>query len=171
LSSSSTNKQPLLIDRPLAVVSRLDNSTSPAAGADPGTGSNGVLLVDCTANDGAVIDTIYLIQRVDDNAVKVNLYISSSAHSLGVTATGGSSNAHFIGRFGFAPTQKVGDHVAAKLPRLLAPVPHAGSNGSDGEPPQYRGLYIQKGQALWAAVDSTAAVPGAPNIACQGGYF
>lgn len=153
------------------VVTRLDNTTSPAAGVDPGTGSNGVLLVDCTANDGAVIDTILLIQRVDDNATKVNLYISSSAHALGVTATGGSSNAHFIGRFGFAATQKVGAMAEMKLPKLLAPVPHAGSNGADGEPPQFRGLYIQKGQALWAAVDSTAAVPAAPNIACQGGYF
>jgi len=96
LSSSSTNKAPLLVDRPLMVVSRLDNSTSPAASVDPGTGSNGVLLVDCTANDGACIDSIYLIQRVDDSAVKVN---------------------------------------------------------------------------LWAAVDSAAAVPAAPNIACQGGYY
>ena len=171
MSSSSTNKQPLLVDRPLMVVTRLDNSTSPAAGVDPGTGSNGVLLVDCTAGDGAVVDTIYLIQRMDDDATKVNLYISSSAHSLGVTATGGSSNAHFIGRFGFAAAQKVGAQAEMKLPKLLAPVPHAGSNGTDGEPPQYRGLYIQKGQALWAAADSTAAVPGAPNIACQGGYF
>jgi hypothetical protein len=171
LSSSSTNKAPLLVDRPLMVVSRLDNSTSPAASVDPGTGSNGVLLVDCTANDGACIDSIYLIQRVDDNAVKVNLYLSSSAHSLGVTATGGSSNAHFIGRFGFAATQKVGAMVEMKLPKLLAPVPHAGANGADGEPPQYRGLLIQRGQALWAAVDSAAAVPAAPNIACQGGYY
>lgn len=153
------------------VVTRLDNTTSPAASADPGTGSNGVLLVDCTANDGAVLDAIYLIQRFDDNAVKVNLYISSSAYALGVTATGGSSNAFFLCRFGFGATQKIGATVEASLPKLLAPVPHAGSNGADGLPPQFRGLYLQAGQALWAAVDSVTAVPAAPNIACQGGYY
>jgi hypothetical protein len=171
MASSSTNKQPLLIDRPLLVVSRLDNTTSSVTSVDPGTGSNGVLLVDCTANDGAVIDAVWLVQRVDDDASKVNLYISSSAYSLGVTASGGPAAAHFIGRFGFAAAAKAGDHIGAKLPKLLAPVPHAGSNGSDGEPPQYRGLYLQKGQALWAAVNSAAAVAAAPNIACQGGYF
>jgi hypothetical protein len=171
MSSSSTNKQPLLVDRPLMVVTRLDNTTSPAGNPDPGSGSSGVLLVDCTANDGAILDTIYLIQRVDDNAVKVNLYISSSAYALGITAAGGSSNASFIGRFGFTATQKVGATVEMVLPKLLAPVPHAGANGADGNPPQYRGLLLQSGQALWAAVESQTAVAAAPNIACQGGFY
>jgi hypothetical protein len=171
MASSSTNKQPLLIDRPLMVVTRLTSTTSPAAGADPGTGSNGVLLVDCTANDGAVLDTIYLIQRVANDVSRVNLYISTSAHSLGVTSTGGNANAHFIGRVAFAASQLEGKTVEAQLPKLLAPVPHAGANNAAGEPAQFRGLYIQAGQALWAAVDSVTAVPNAPNIACQGGYY
>lgn len=162
---------PLLVDRPLLEIARLDNSTSPAASADPGTGSNGVLLVDCTDNDGAMLDAIFLIQRVDDNATQVNLYISSSSHSLGMTASGGSSNAHFLGRFGFGATQKVGAHAFAPLPYLLAPVPHAGGNSAAGEPPQFRGLYLKRGQALWAAAASAAADPAAPNIAAQGGYY
>ena len=170
MASSSTNKAPLLIDRPLLVIASLRDSTSPAGAVEPGTGSNGVLLVDCTSNDGAVIDSLWLIQRVDDNATKVNLYISSSALSLGVTATGGAASAHFIGRFGFGATQKVGAVVEMVLPKLLAPVPHAGSTGA-GEPPQFRGLYLQRGLALWAAADSPTAVAAAPNIACQGGYF
>lgn len=171
MASSSTNKQPLLIDRPLLTISRLDNTTSPAGGVDPGTGSSGVLLVDCTGNDGAVIDTVWLIQRVDGNATGVNLYISTSAHGIGVTATGAAANAAFLARQVFATGGHVGDTVEFKLPRLLAPVPHAGVNAADGQPPQFRGLYLQKGQALWAAVDSVATVPGAPNIGCQGGFF
>lgn len=170
MASSSTNKQPLLIDRPLLVIAGLKDSTSPASGVEPGTGSNGVLLVDCTANDGAVLDTIWLIQRVDDNATAVNLYLSTSALSLGVTASGGAANAHFLGRFGFGATQKVGATVEMVLPKLLAPVPHAGANVSN-EPPQFRGLYIQRGLALWAAAASATAVAEAPNIACQGGYY
>ncbi|MCE2835455.1 MAG: hypothetical protein LW834_00385 [Cyanobium sp. 49614_E6] len=171
MAASSTNKQPLLIDRPLMVVTKLDNTTSPSGAVDPGTGSNGVLLVDCTSGDGAVIDSIWLIQRVASNQGAVNLYISSSAHSLGVTATGGAANAHFLGRLAFTGAVAVGETTEFKLPKILAPVPHAGSNDAGGNPPQYRALYLQKGQALWAAVESTTAVAGAPNIACQGGYF
>jgi hypothetical protein len=152
-------------------VTRLNATTSPAAGVDPGTGSTGVLLVDCTANDGACLDTIYLIQRVANDVSPVNLYISSSAHALGVTATGGSANANFIGRVAFAAAQKEGAYVEAVLPKLLAPVPHAGANNEAGEPAQFRGLYLQAGQALWAAVASASAVANAPNIACQGGYY
>jgi hypothetical protein len=170
MAASSTNKQPLLIDRPLLEVKRLDATTSPAGTVDPGTGSTGVLLVDCTSNDGAVLDSIWLIQRVASNQAAVNLYISSSGYSLGVTATGGSAQAFFLGRAAFAAAAAVGETMEFKLPKLLAPVPHAGANVDNG-PPQYRGLYLRKGLALWAAVESATAVAAAPNIGCQGGYF
>ena len=170
MAASSTNKQPLLIDRPLLEVKRLDATTSPAGTVDPGTGSTGVLLVDCTSNDGAVLDSIWLIQRVASNQAAVNLYISSSGYSLGVTATGGSAQAFFLGRAAFAGTAAVGETMEFKLPKLLAQVPHAGGNVDNG-PPQYRGLYLRKGLALWAAVESVTAVAAAPNIGCQGGYF
>ena len=171
LASSSTNKAPLLIDRPLLEVKRLDATTSPAGTVDPGTGSTGVLLVDCTSNDGAVLDSIWLIQRVASNQSAVNLYISSSGYSLGVTATGGSANAFFLARVAFGSAVAAGEIVEFKLPKLLAPVPHAGANDAGGNPPQFRGLYLRKGLALWAAVDSQTAVAAAPNVACQGGYF
>lgn len=170
MASSSTNKQPLLIDRPLFAIASLRDSTSPASGVEPGTGSSGVMLVDCTANDGAMIDSLWLIQRVDDDVTKVNLYISNSALSLGVTASGGAASAHFLGRFGFAAPQKAGATAQMALPRILAPVPHAGST-ADGELPQFRGLYLQRGLALWAAVNSATAIAAAPNIACQGGFY
>lgn len=170
MAASSTNKQPLLIDRPLLVVTSLRETTSPASGTEPGTGSNGVLLVDCTANDGAMIDSLWLIQRVAGDTTGVNLYISSSGLSLGVTANGGAANAHFLGRFGFGAGEGVGATAEMALPKLLAPVPHAGSTAA-GEPPQFRGLHLQRGLALWAAVNSATAVASAPNIACQGGFY
>lgn len=170
MAASSTNKQPLLIDRPLLTIASLRESTSPAGGVEPGTGSSGVLLVDCTNNDGAMIDSLWLIQRVDDDTTAVNLYISSSGLSLGVTASGGSAGAQFLGRFRFGASQKVGATVEFALPKLLAPVPHAGSTAA-GDPPQFRGLYLQRGLALWAAANSTLAVATAPNIGCQGGFY
>lgn len=172
MSSSSTNKSPLLMDRPLMVVRRLDQTTSPVSTIDPGTSSNGTLLVDCTSGDGALIEDIWLIQRVDGNTTLVNLYLSTNALMLGSTTLDGSAGAWFIGQVGFAGGQPVGAVKNFVLPRLLAPVPHAGENNAvSDEMPQFRGLRLAKGLALWAAVESTSVVANAPSIAVQGGYY
>lgn len=172
MSSSSTNKTPLLMDRPLLVVRRLDATTSPVATIDPGTSSNGVLLVDCTANDGALVEDVWLIQRVDGNTTPVNLYLATNALLLGSTTTDGSAGAWFVGRANFAGGQPPGSHVSFRLPKILAPVPHAGENNTvSDEIPQFRGLRIAKGLALWAAAESASVVPDAPSIGAQGGYY
>jgi|GEM_PF-1767871 hypothetical protein len=178
MATTSSNKQPLLIDRPLHVVARLDQTSQPAGSVDPGTGTNGVLLVDCTGtSDGAFLDTIFLIQRVSDDESIVNLFFSESNGMLGVVTTGGQANAWFINTCKFPATTPVGQHVEFELPHVLSPIPHAGANlalqGRSGvsEPPRYRGLYVPRGKALWAAVFHPAPVPHAPNIACQGGWY
>jgi hypothetical protein len=180
MSSSSTNKSPLLIDRPLHVVARLDQTSQPAGSLDPGTGTNGVLLLDCTgSSDGAFIDTIYLIQRVSDDESIVNLFFSESSGILGVTTTGGQANAWFINTCKFPPTSSAGSFVEFSLPFVLSPVPHAGTmeavpmSGTVGvqAPPRFRGLYVPRGKALWAAVFAPAPIPEAPNIALQGGWY
>ena len=170
MSSSSTNKTPLLMDRPLLAVRRLDATTSPVSTIDPGSSSSGVLLADCTSNDGALIEDVWLIQRVDGNTTAVNLYLSTNALILGSVTLDGSAGAWFIGRAQFAGGQPVGAVQPFTLPRLLAPVPHAGDS-SAAAVPQFRGLRLAKGLALWAAVESTSVVPNAPEIAVQGGYY
>jgi hypothetical protein len=170
VSSSSTNKQPLLVDRPLLEIRRLDATTATSNDVDPATGTSGVLLVDCTSGDGALIESIWLIQRVAGNATPVNLYLSTSNQLLGSLTDGGSAGSWFLGQAGFDVGPDPGGTVEFDLPKLLAPVPHAGAN-ADASPLQFRGLRLQEGQALWACVASTSAVPGAPLIAAQGGYY
>lgn len=173
MASTSTNKAPLLEDRPLLEICRLDGTSTPAGSVDPGTGTGGTLLVDCTSNDGAVLHDIWLIQRVAGDTSSVNLYLSSSATVLGTITTGQQVDSWFLGQFGFSVGGDPGSTLSFQMPKILAPVPHAGSNvgvNSD-EPPQFRGLLLRKGLALWAAVNSATPVAGAPLIAVQGGFF
>lgn len=171
MASTSTNKQPLLRDRPLQVIRRLDATSTPGGQVDPSSGSSGVLLVDATTGDGAIVECIYLIQRSAGNTTQVNLYLSTSSQLLGNLGDSGTSDAWFWGQFGFDAPQDPGVRLEfSPLPLTLSPVPHAGTN-EDGAPPQYRALLVPAGLALWAAVDSSSSVPGAPLIAVQGGWF
>lgn len=170
MSSSSTNKQPLLMDRPLLEVRRLDATSMPVTSVDPATGTSGVLLVDCTSNQGALIESVFLIQRVAGNSVPVNLYLSTSNQLLGSITDGGSADSWFLAQTSFEVGPDIGAMIEFTLPHVLAPVPHAGAaTGSDAI--RFRGLRLAAGQALWACVSSTSAVPGAPLIAAQGGFY
>lgn len=169
MSSSSTNKQPLLVDRPLLQLRRLDATSTPG-GVDPSTGTSGVMLVDCTSNDGALIESVFLVQRVAGNSVPVNLYLSTSNQLLGSLTDGGTADSWFLARAGFDVGPDVGTTVEFELPRLLSPIPHGGA-ATSAEPVQFRGLRLERGLALWASVDSSSAVPGAPLIGVQGGYY
>jgi hypothetical protein len=172
MSATSTNKEPLLIDRPLLKIARLDQTSSPAGSTpDPGTGSNGVLLVDAISNDGALIEDIWLIQRVAGNTASVNLYLSSSNLALGASAGSGQADAWFLGRVGFSVGPDPGETISWTLPKLLAPVPFAGANDGDGNIPVHRGLRISAGLALWASVNNASPVANAPSIAVQGGWY
>ena len=170
MASTSTNKAPLLEDRPLLEICRLDGTSTPAGSVDPGTGTSGTLLVDCTSNDGAVLHDIWLIQRKAGDTSPVNLYLSSSATVLGTITTGQQVESWFLGQFGFPVGGDPGSTLSFAMPRILAPVPHAGANVGS-EIPQFRGLLLRKGLALWASVNSATPVANAPLIAVQGGFF
>lgn len=66
MASTSTNKQPLLVDRPLLAVKDtsglLVGTLPPNTGIDPAN-SAGVLLVDCLKNDGALIEHLWTRSR------------------------------------------------------------------------------------------------------------
>lgn len=165
MASSSTNKQPLLIDRPLLKIASLVGTLTPAGSVDPGSGTNGVLLVDCTSSDGALVETVQLVQRVAGNTTSVNLYLSTSALSIGADAS-------FLAQANIAGGGDPGTTASFVLPPLLAPVPHAGGNDAASDAiPQFSGLRIANGWALWAACNSATSVANAPNVLVQGGYY
>lgn len=61
-----------------------------------------------------------------------------------------------------------------KLPLINHPVPHAGSNFTSANnevAPKNRGLVLQRGQALYAAVSGTTALTTGFYVNVQGGYY
>ena len=97
----------MLMDRPLGRIRRLDQTSSTAT-IDPGTGTNGVLLASCVQNDGALIESVFLIQRVDNDRTIINFYLSTSEVSLGVTSSGGQADSYFFTRALMPINAKIG---------------------------------------------------------------
>jgi hypothetical protein len=195
MAATSTNKQPLLVDRPLHkqvdLSGALVGTLPPDTAVDPQTAA-GALLVDCTKNDGAVIDTIWTISREiendfyeeDPNKVPnppqgkfgylVNFYLCPSNTVLI------PDKAYFVTAIVAGVDE--GERVQSyNLPEVIAPVAAMGSieaEGGEVKPTQYRALYVPKGQCLWAAavqqhtIDGTTdAALNAPLACVQGGYF
>lgn len=160
MASTSTNKQPMLIDRVLHVVVDLKGATvNSGSGIEVGGTNTAAPLIDATSNDGAIIEDIYSYSRGTDYTI--NLYISSASDYLR------PQQGIYIGSF------KSGSTAGARaeytdMPRILAPVPRIGSE------PTFRALYIPKGKAVWAAVVQQSAndpATDAPLIGAQGGFY
>ena len=155
MAATSTNKQPLLIDRVLHNVVNLDLA---AVGAIDVLGTNtAALIVDATSSDGCIIEDVYCISR-SSAPMKINLYMSSSFDYLR------PQEGEVIGQLTSAST--VGAVTSLEtLPKILAPMPQTGTEQ------QFRALYIPKGRALWAGREDVAAVNDGPLLGVQGGWY
>jgi len=174
MASTSTNKQPLLIDRPLHVLENLDNKTTGTAATvlngDIGATNNAVKIVDCTQNDGAIIECIYSLSRGQNGSNEwiINLYLSNENDFLRPTA------ALFLGSFEASGTTG-GRTEFLTMPETLAPVPYQNEHtAAAGNPKglQFRALYVPKGKCFWAAVNhnGTGMTTG-PILGAQGGFY
>ncbi len=171
MASTSTNKQPLLVDRVLHEVVDLAGATvAENAGLDI-TGTNSAIpVVDCTKNDGAIIEDIYAIAREVTTGYKINLYLSTAADYLR------SQQSIYVGSLVGGTTTGTKTRIAeGDLPQILAPMPHA-PNVVDSVTmkAQFTALYVPRGRALWAAVeqqDSADQAIAAPLLGVQGGYY
>jgi len=156
MAATSTNKQPLLVDRVLHYV--VDLNTAAVAAIDVAGTNTALLVVDGTQSDGAIIEDIYSIAR-GTREDTINLYLSSAPDYLR------PNEAAFIGQFKSKTT--AGEITSwESMPKILAPMPQTGSTNS-----QFRALYIPKGKALWAARQSTGTVTDGPLLGCQGGWY
>jgi len=155
MASTSTNKQPLFIDRVLHYVVNLDTATND--GLDIVGTNTAKLIVDAVSSDGAILEDIYAISR-SATGYNVNLYISTARDYLR------PNESAFVGRLTSSTT--IGDRVAwENMPKSLAPVPQVGSD------PANKAFYLPKGYALWAARDGSANVSDGPLLGCQGGWY
>ena len=79
---------PLLVDRPLHSFASLGASAGLTTASNFNTpNANLVLLVDCSTNDGAIIDSISLVSnQASMTSVKVIAFLSVATSGAGVTA-------------------------------------------------------------------------------------
>ena len=161
MASTSTNKQPLLVDRVLhyAVSTETHNND----GYAPSGNNSAVLLVNAIGTDGCIIEDIYSVS-LGGTAAEINLYISTANDYMR------KGESVFIGSFSSKTTagqvSHFGDEANKEMPRTLNPVPHVGDDSYN------HALYIPKGRALWAARNSTdSLMTDAPIIGCQGGWY
>ena len=173
MSSSSTNKQPLLVDRPLheyAVLGSVPGLIDPLNFSSLLAGGCAEL-VDCMGNDGAVIDSLSVIaNQANTSAVKVVVFLSTSPSSQGIS----SLNTVAVAA-GEVLSLSAGQRTNISLPPLSVPVPNLGAMAAPGEADKKgTGLYVPKGKMLYVGLDQPILLPTPINIVnvfAQGGYF
>ena len=155
MAATSTNKQPLLVDRVMHNV--IDLNTAAVASINVAGTNTALLLVDGSQSDGCIIEDIYAIARGTVEST-INLYISSAFDYLR------PNEGLFIGSFKSATT--AGNVTRwEEMPKILAPMPQTGTEA------QFRALYLPKGKSVWAARQDTNTVNDGPLLGAQGGWY
>tara|TARA_R100001015_G_C4600948_1_gene155880 strand:+ start:684 stop:1166 length:483 start_codon:yes stop_codon:yes gene_type:complete len=160
MATTATNKQPLLVDRVFHNVVKGNTLTSGSATSLNIEGTNeSNILVDCTSSDGGIVEDLYVIAR-STTAYKALFFFSSSVDYLR------PAEALYVGQITSSTTAAV--HTSCTtLPKILAPLPHQGSDA------QLKALYVPKGQALWCSLQlaGPANSDNTPIIGAQGGFY
>ena len=171
MATTSSNKMPLLVDRPLHSFASLGASAGLTTANNFNTPTTNVtLLVDCSTNDGAIIDSISLISNEASlTAVKVVAFLSVAPTPASVTALNTVAVA-------FATVgSSLGDRVNMSLPALCVPVPNLGGDTSVSEVDKKNtGLYVPSGATLYVGTSAAISAPSAAsrvNVFAQGGFF
>lgn len=173
MSSTSTNKQPLLIDRPLHEFAILGATPALVEATNFATvlGGGCVPLVDCVDNDGAVIDSLSVVAlQVGTSAVSALFLLSTSPTAFGITASNTAVVASAV-----VQSIAAGDRTNVPLPPLCVPVPNLGAESDVTEANKKNtGLYVPAGRVLYTGLSTAISAPSPAtkvNIFAQGGYF
>ena len=162
MATTSTNKQPLLVDRVFHNALQANTLTSGSATSLDIVGTNeSVILVECSTNDGAVIEDLYTLSRTaTSTAYTILFYLSPSIDYLR------PSEAVFVGKV-ISSTTSAAKVSSTTLPTVLAPLPSAGTAS------QLNAFYVPKGFNLWATLQAAGPVGtgDTPIIGAQGGFY
>ena len=166
MATTSTNKQPLLIDR--VFHNHIDTSglASGTTGIDIIGANSAAVLVDCTTNDGGIVEDVYCISRGETpQGTRFNIvfYISSSIDYLR------TNDAIFIGALDVPGTVSEVSRPL-NMPRVLAPAAQVANVTQDNFMTAY---YVPKGKAIWTTLqletpDNTGRTP---IVGAQGGFY
>ena len=162
MATTATNKQPLLIDRVFHNVISSNTLTSGSSNDLDIVGTNeSAILVECSTNDGGIIEDLYTISRTGTStAYAVLLYLSTAIDYLR------PNEAVFVGSMVSSTTG--GTRLSStQLPKILAPVPAAGTAS------QLNAFYVPKGYNLWVTLQTAGPIntSDTPIIGAQGGFY
>lgn len=178
MATSSSNKMPLLVDRPLHSFATVGGAAALTTASNFNTPSGGgcVLLVDCLSNDGAVVDSISIIaNEASTTASKVLVFLSIAASAASIT----SANTVCVANATISSTA-VGDRTNISLPPLSVPVPNLASPAATAASypsetdKKNTGLYVPSGATLFVGVSAALTAPSAAtrvHVFAQGGFF
>lgn len=173
MSSSSTNKQPLLADRPLHRWVTLGATPALNSSANLATivGGGCAELVRCVENDGAVIDSLSIVAlQANTSPVLVLAFLSSSATQFGIS----DANTALVAS-GVIGSAAAGERTHISLPPLAVPVPNLGAQASPTETSKKNtGIYVEAGQVLYVGLSAAILAPTPAtkiHVFAQGGYF
>ena len=162
MASTSTNKQPLLIDRVFNNVMTTNNLASGSADSVNVLNNTSAVLVDCTTNDGGIVEDMWAISRSAANSYTAMFYLSSAVDYLR------SSEAVYVGEINIPSSTAVGTFISVfALPKVLAPVPYVGTD------PKNQAFYVPTGKALWVTLQRVApdGSDSTPIVGAQGGFY
>ena len=169
---------PLLVDRPMHSFATVGGTAALTTATDLNTPSAAgcVLIVDCSGNDGAVIDSLSILAlEANTTARAVLAFLSTATTAASVT----TANTAYVAGATIGSSAK-GDRTNVPLPALSVPVPNLASpaatvNAYPNElDKKNTGLYIPSGALLYVGVDQAIAAPSANtrvHVFAQGGFF
>lgn len=174
MSSTSTNKQPALIDRPFLRGARITSATTTCDPTNPSL-SDLIQLVrvgDLPSEDGALVEDITIVSNEDypDNSgvrtADIGIYVYMPNQAAPST-----SAALMVGRFEVGLSGSTfGYPLGIQLPAVMAPVPRTGDTNliAPIQLGKNEGLYLEKGYILCAGYIGIGPA-GASGVAASGG--
>lgn len=179
MSTTSSNKMPLLVDRPLHAFATLGNvaALSTATNLNTVVAAGCELLVDCSSNDGAVVDSLsVLITEASTTTSTVLAFLSVAATEASITA----ANTVCVAAAAIPGGSTAGQRVNISLPPLSVPVPNLASPAATmatyptETDKKNTGLYVPSSALLYVGLSAVLTAPSAAtrvHVFAQGGFF
>lgn len=178
MATSSSNKMPLLVDRPLHSFATLGGTAGLTTATNFNTPSPGgcVVLVDCLSNDGAVVDSISIVAtEAATTAVNVLVFLSVASSASLITALNTVCVAS-----GAVASATAGQRTNISLPALSVPVPNLAGPAAttttfaSETDKKNTGIYVPSGGLLYVGLSAAITAPSATtrvHVFAQGGFF
>lgn len=170
---------PLLVDRPLHSFATIGSAAALTSATDFNTpsGSGCSLLVDCSANDGAVVDSLSVrINQSSTTTSTVLVFLSTATSPAGIS----DLNTACVASVAIPSGNTAGQRVNISLPPLSVPVPSLASPAATETAyptetdKKNTGLYVPSTALVYVGVSAALTSPSAAtrvHVFAQGGFF